>query len=537
MPSRRPPSTNVCPNCGSAPAAAFHVPRSPAPELLNSNTAPSESAIPKIQKSILEAQTSISKLNCEIAKLTNALDKLLIKHKDLRKHVASHQNILSPMRKLPAEIWSEIFLFTLSRSGRRFDAKKSPLLLGQVCSDWRHIALSTPRLWSSIQLKNMPRYSQHSDTALVQLWLARSRNLPLSISLSTNIRWITHPVIEAVIPHSHRWEFVDLQLPLSLFASLAPVRNRLPLLRAVKLCVVPSFDSAESISPSLELLECAPKLRGIYLSSCASPFTLKLPWSQVTIGTVVYRTVVECLEVMRLSSNLADFTLESHHALDRFVSDVQDYMTLYPEPFQLRRLCSLHIKVHHAQDLASALQCITSPVLRNFTVESLARETGSWPQQQFMTFLSRSSCSVKKFRLIGISPTEDDLISCLEELPALTHLEVHPSWEAGTFSNRLLNRLTCTGPNDQTCLSPKLELINLMDGDGFSDQMFVDMIESRWRFGQASGRTARHDAGTRVARIACVRLYNRYQPLPLALMRLEVFRREGLDVEYGPIPS
>jgi hypothetical protein len=238
---------------------------------------------------------------------------------------------------------------------------------------------------------------------------------------------------------------------------------------------------------------------------------------------------------MRISSDLADYTFESYHAFDPVGSNVQSYMMSYPDPFQLLCLRSLHIKVDHAQDLACTLHCITLPALRNFTVEWVAAETGPWPQRHFMSLLSRSSCSVKKFRLLGMSPTEDDLIGCLEEMPALTHLEVHPSWAAGTVAARLLGRLTCSGPNDASCLAPKLELVNFMDGRGFSDQMFVDMIASRWRLGLGDGLdgVAQSD---HVARIICVRLHNRYQPHPQALVRLEEFRQEGLDVEFGPVP-
>ncbi|KAJ7291908.1 hypothetical protein C8J57DRAFT_221294, partial [Mycena rebaudengoi] len=54
---------------------------------------------------------------------------------------------------LPFEITSEIFLGSLPSHGRiQPAADEPPLLLAQICQQWRSVALAIPELWSSIAI-------------------------------------------------------------------------------------------------------------------------------------------------------------------------------------------------------------------------------------------------------------------------------------------------------------------------------------------------------------------------------------------------
>ncbi|KAJ7272287.1 hypothetical protein C8J57DRAFT_1009924, partial [Mycena rebaudengoi] len=62
------------------------------------------------------------------------------------------QAVLSPLRRVPAEILAEIFLFCRNNSlggGKQstIDSRQAPLLLGQICSHWRVVSQNTSRLW------------------------------------------------------------------------------------------------------------------------------------------------------------------------------------------------------------------------------------------------------------------------------------------------------------------------------------------------------------------------------------------------------
>jgi hypothetical protein len=104
----------------------------------------------------------------------------------------------------------------------------APLLLGQICPHWRAVALAAPFLWNHIHI-SLSFNNLMPQTSWVESWLERSKGSPLSII----IRWIwtdaiphdvSHPVFDAIIQHSDRWEDVDLRLPKTAFDLLASSR-------------------------------------------------------------------------------------------------------------------------------------------------------------------------------------------------------------------------------------------------------------------------------------------------------------------------
>ncbi|KAJ7830478.1 hypothetical protein B0H13DRAFT_1503947, partial [Mycena leptocephala] len=55
---------------------------------------------------------------------------------------------LAKLGELPVELWSKIFRCALPRDGRVHPSPKvAPLLLAQICRQWRAVALATPELW------------------------------------------------------------------------------------------------------------------------------------------------------------------------------------------------------------------------------------------------------------------------------------------------------------------------------------------------------------------------------------------------------
>ncbi|KAJ7437660.1 hypothetical protein B0H11DRAFT_1634014, partial [Mycena galericulata] len=85
--------------------------------------------------------------------------------------------------KLPFEMMAEIFSHFLppyplrSRPGLL-----SPTLLTQVCRQWRDIAISSPRLWVSLQL-HLVREFLPQQLNLLRTWLTRSGACPLSLDI------------------------------------------------------------------------------------------------------------------------------------------------------------------------------------------------------------------------------------------------------------------------------------------------------------------------------------------------------------------
>ncbi|KAJ7782493.1 hypothetical protein DFH07DRAFT_704529, partial [Mycena maculata] len=54
----------------------------------------------------------------------------------------------APTRRLPLDFIQEIFVACLPTHWNcAMSASEAPVILGPVCSSWRSISLSTPRLW------------------------------------------------------------------------------------------------------------------------------------------------------------------------------------------------------------------------------------------------------------------------------------------------------------------------------------------------------------------------------------------------------
>ncbi|KAJ6533078.1 hypothetical protein B0H19DRAFT_884848, partial [Mycena capillaripes] len=83
-------------------------------------------------------RSRISELDALIASLTAERQRLQ----------AESDAIVYPVLSLPPEITMEIFSCCIpSESNPRPSPTEAPLLLAQICRQWREVALHTPALW------------------------------------------------------------------------------------------------------------------------------------------------------------------------------------------------------------------------------------------------------------------------------------------------------------------------------------------------------------------------------------------------------
>ncbi|KAJ7113926.1 hypothetical protein C8R44DRAFT_550303, partial [Mycena epipterygia] len=120
---------------------------------LNSNEVPLESESLFVRAFLPKARHRLSQLEGQISELRPVPKHLEEEHASLLTHISRNAAIVSPLRGLPPEILSQIFLSTLPSSREatargRFDVSASPWILGHISSHWRHVALETPALWA-----------------------------------------------------------------------------------------------------------------------------------------------------------------------------------------------------------------------------------------------------------------------------------------------------------------------------------------------------------------------------------------------------
>ena len=67
--------------------------------------------------------------------------------------IALAQAILAPWRRVPLELWSEIFSYAPGDVWDVGPVDTRNLLLTEVCHVWRELALHIPQLWTSIVIE------------------------------------------------------------------------------------------------------------------------------------------------------------------------------------------------------------------------------------------------------------------------------------------------------------------------------------------------------------------------------------------------
>ncbi|KAJ7140702.1 hypothetical protein C8R44DRAFT_604206, partial [Mycena epipterygia] len=159
---------------------------SPFQSMLYTNFAPTDIEIIEcdaIRDFVAGPRKEAASLTQEIARMQAVIEKLVQKRDELNECIDAHLALVSPARRLPSDIVRGIFTASMPTGNSIMAGEESPLLLCQICSAWRELALSAPRLWSSLHIV-IPDRSRVDDLAdTVTAWLSRSGILPLSLSV------------------------------------------------------------------------------------------------------------------------------------------------------------------------------------------------------------------------------------------------------------------------------------------------------------------------------------------------------------------
>ncbi|KAJ8090741.1 hypothetical protein PM082_018307 [Marasmius tenuissimus] len=110
----------------------------------------------KLQTWIADEEYDLHRLDQELSRLRVVVEDLESQKTALKYKIRDRQSLLSSSRRLPTEIWSEIFSFCipdarLSVSKDQWNqAGAVALTLSHVCTRWRNITYEFPALWSSV---------------------------------------------------------------------------------------------------------------------------------------------------------------------------------------------------------------------------------------------------------------------------------------------------------------------------------------------------------------------------------------------------
>ncbi|KAJ7085975.1 hypothetical protein C8R43DRAFT_1244931 [Mycena crocata] len=212
------------------------------------------------------------------------------------KHIAQCKSALGPLRSIPTEILSRIFVAFRDNAfdfgaGEAQIARNlglthvndavSVLRLGQICCYWRTVALGTPGLWARFLFRCNGKAQR--GRAGWHVWLERAGQHPLSFSFScpchTGFHGIGGPRPAGSVCNSffskllaRRSHWKDAQLILTSAGQLEAVED-FPSLETLSLQI------GYNLTP-LNNFAVAPRLHDVHLSGIIS--TLGLPWHQIT---------------------------------------------------------------------------------------------------------------------------------------------------------------------------------------------------------------------------------------------------------------
>ncbi|KAF5393488.1 hypothetical protein D9757_000469 [Collybiopsis confluens] len=328
----------------SMPSQEELLPESPFAHVFPSNYAATTSAERAQILALIEKPVArLKELNSEISRLKKVIENLAKERTTVHRYIRSHKALLSSMRRLPAEVLTEIFLHCLpaDRNPVR-STREAPLLLTGVCRRWREVALHSPSLWNSIhifipEVSNLPKEERKRIFEMRafgwETWLKRSGALPVSISLHVNfddnpmsLVVPGHPLggggggggggalgliggpgnttadleyhadfAKVLVAFCRRLKNLTLHVPTVMLQSLAAALNTedVPVLERIKLTyrapleilnfMPPPTPASDRFSLSQLKLLRASSLRSVSITAhTESPYSMQLQWSNLT---------------------------------------------------------------------------------------------------------------------------------------------------------------------------------------------------------------------------------------------------------------
>ncbi|KAK0462394.1 uncharacterized protein EV420DRAFT_1524477 [Desarmillaria tabescens] len=256
------------------------------------------------EKSNLEA-FSLS-LKAQIVAVSQRMDALRQERARATEAVREGQNLLSPVRRLPSEILNHIFLDTIDFPVPRmqitreeeegleaaalriwkFESTESSLWsVTGVSKQWRSASLSSPRLWSYINIIiTESNFDDHSYIRQLGLQLDRSTKHPLSISICRVVRGseriaLPPQLVAILFSFSSCIRELHLYLDEYLLSQMSNMRLSLPSLEYLVLLCQSLNGIFGPTSPHLRLFSSTPKLQSLEVIDWKDGF--EIPWNQV----------------------------------------------------------------------------------------------------------------------------------------------------------------------------------------------------------------------------------------------------------------
>ncbi|KAG9315490.1 hypothetical protein JVU11DRAFT_3103 [Chiua virens] len=334
------------------------------------------------------------------------------------------------------------------------------VIVSHVCRHWREVALSTPSIWTTIEVtpECCPPY-QHVSTML-----ERSKGLPIDVLVDSGLGHRSSILYGLLVPHIHRWRTVriDVSYYAHVYAFLVAVSD-------------PAIPAAPQLT-SLELYHHEDSSERGEFSSFMHP---KIGDHFVLFGGSAPRLTSVVLWGVHIdwdqpwiasSSTLKELQLAYHPddvrpSWSQFASILRSASSLESlsleidlnSPIQLPKVTDLTLAFHSERRAIGLLHKLYLPALKelalNFDegdytdfVDELAGQATSLPtaQEQPRSLLNK----IEKLKIAGLPCRPECARRLYSELQNLRLLNISMSFVPETFLYILSESRTPAGPND-----------------------------------------------------------------------------------------
>ncbi|KAI5835078.1 hypothetical protein K523DRAFT_292140 [Schizophyllum commune Tattone D] len=394
-----------------------------------------------VDQHLTDVQRVYHQYNEERRKAVLLLHKLDEEIDSMKQYMSRIRNIHAPYRRLVPDVLFRIFTFVVAdREYALRDGSSTPVMLGQVCSLWRSVVRSSPRLWASLDIRR-PITNPDDFTfrerikRAIQHHRLQSTPYPLKLKIGPHVNYGLF--LSPLMTDSDRWQECKIEHE-EVIVRMSDPDCKLGAL--VSLCIPSAF---RRVLPTL-CFKHAHALR-----EYKGPFTgVSLPWAQLTTVNLIarYHGLRGLLDCLKRCESVTSFTAQRLYV----PTNDLDLPALHLP--NLRHLALLTLdKVQPVAELV--FPQLTAPNLTSLEVgfcnaDGYTGTSGQWAWKPktstaaLTDLLKRSGASLISLTLGFVDIKTTEVKALLTSLPALEHLRVTDGGGEKSTTNFVVKALT-----------------------------------------------------------------------------------------------
>ncbi|ESK90987.1 hypothetical protein Moror_16385 [Moniliophthora roreri MCA 2997] len=307
---------SLCPKCNNT----FNVSEShtyPPVSVIDfrSNVVPFTEVHTRITRIVADEELELARYDQEITRLRRIIDQLELERSTLQTRIAHRRSFISSRRRLPNELWSDIFDLVCGSEEYSlvvdYDSTVQaalPSLLSGISTRWRGIIKSLPHLWSSISI-DIWLQDKPGIHALLEQYLRNAADFPLTVQMRysgpyhcQNFPENSLAVLQLLFRNIARCKVLDIANLTNnpeLMTLVSSPAVSFPLMRSIRMC----FASYEENPQFWDTVRAAPRLT--HAAVVGLSLIRFLPLGRlVSLDISVIHSTAPILDILRECSSL-----------------------------------------------------------------------------------------------------------------------------------------------------------------------------------------------------------------------------------------